>query len=416
MDSENHFKKKSQMSKGNFFRKACLALLLVSIIFSGWSCEKEKENDVKIKLSEDICTLCAQSPVHTLNDGVSIVTSKIHTPNGDGYNDFFGIRVINTSGGSFSISEKSIIFFDRDNMQIASFSQFDECCIWDGRVNEKFVESGLYSYKLTINGIEMEGNFIVVNGNDKYVDVCLFNTECGKNCLVIDSDPALFTGSCEMQDNIETFSNLPAIVVFDNKLLKPVLMTSLGIFYAQEIQTAYNSHEITVGNALLTNFSVNYGQQISSEYLTVSNLQWIPIGKTIAQGTPEGESLAGIFNTPIEDMEVIYYIRYSKNKGVLFCIFTHTVPAEQVIDYEMTYNQDNTADYQISIRAKQVGESSKPSTTNVTLYAFDISDFITTHKYSDKIVRINFRYKTGVDGEGNDIYQNYKNVIELNIE
>jgi gliding motility-associated-like protein len=134
--------------------------------------------------------------VHTLDDDISIVTSQIHSPNGDAINDYFSISVINPEEVDFSISDKSIIFYNRENKQIASFSQFDECCIWDGRVNDKFVESGLYSYKLTINGKEMEGNFIIVRGSefDNYVNVFFYDIDCSKNCLQDYGieDPALY--------------------------------------------------------------------------------------------------------------------------------------------------------------------------------------------------------------------------------
>lgn len=186
-----------QMSGVNFLRKACFALLVLSIIFSGWSCDDEKEKDVKIKLSEDICSLCSSNSEHTFDNGVSIVTPKILTPNGDGWNDYFFINIITPDEEDFVISDGSVIYYNRDNKQIANLSNNDDLWgFWDCRVNGKFVESGLYSYRLTINGKEMEGKFIIVSGNDNYVDVCFSDTECGKNCLENFFDPALSEGSC----------------------------------------------------------------------------------------------------------------------------------------------------------------------------------------------------------------------------
>jgi gliding motility-associated-like protein len=180
---------KKVMSKRNFVRKACLILFAVSIIFGGWSCESDKGEKVKTKLSEDICDLCSESPVHHLSDDVFIVTSKIHTPNGDGINDFFGFSIFQPNDEVFLISDKSITFYDRDNKEVVNFSQFDDCCIWYGRVNNKFVESGLYSYKLSINGQEFEGNFIIIarctedSNDDGYIDIDFFGNTCGKECL-----------------------------------------------------------------------------------------------------------------------------------------------------------------------------------------------------------------------------------------
>jgi len=159
MDAKNHFKNeespKSRMSKGNFLQKAYYALLIVSIIFSGWSCEDEKIKKVEIKLSEDICTLCSSNPVHTVGDDL-ITISQVVTPNGDMVNDVFWISVHNPDDGYIDFSEKypnhSIIFYDRDNNQMAF--DFDGWG-WDCRVNGKSVSNGLYSFSLTINGKEM---------------------------------------------------------------------------------------------------------------------------------------------------------------------------------------------------------------------------------------------------------------------
>ena len=195
--------------RGSFFRKAYFAFLAVGIIFSGWSCENEKIKEVEIKLSEDICTLCSSNPTHTMGDNI-VTTSQVVTPNGDARNDFFGIW-ITPDEEYFVISDFSIIFYDRNNKQIVTISQIsqhdDLWHIWDGKVNEKFVESGLYSYKLTINGKKMEGKFIIINGSDNYIDVCFYDTECGKSCLEIEPDPVFFEGSCVMPDKAYKLSD-----------------------------------------------------------------------------------------------------------------------------------------------------------------------------------------------------------------
>jgi hypothetical protein len=48
-------------------------------IFLG-GCGKSVENNVASLTSEDFCTLCSQSPVHMLDNGTFMVTSKIITP------------------------------------------------------------------------------------------------------------------------------------------------------------------------------------------------------------------------------------------------------------------------------------------------------------------------------------------------
>ena len=181
----NHYRKsmhsKSQASRVYFFRKVFVAFLSVSIIFNIWSCDDKVD---KIP-DEDICVACSQSPLHTLEEGVLIVTSKIVTPNGDGINDFFEIRIIAPDEEDLLIPDFSIIIYDGSNKQIATFSQYlyeNSWQVWDCRVNGKDVKNGLYSYKLTVNEKEMEGNFLIARClEQKSMDFS--NNSCFDECL-----------------------------------------------------------------------------------------------------------------------------------------------------------------------------------------------------------------------------------------
>ena len=136
-------------------------------------------------LSDDICVLCSQNQTHTIGDQ-SFRASSIITPNADGINDLFTIY------GNISLNNSSIIIYYRNKNEV--YSNMMSGYAWDGRTSEGSpVESGLFSYDLTINGIKFSGIFIVANEFDDYIDVSIDKIECSKNCLLQYSftDPTL---------------------------------------------------------------------------------------------------------------------------------------------------------------------------------------------------------------------------------
>ena len=133
-------------------------------------------------LNDDLCALCSQNSTHTIGSA-TFETPQIVTPNGDMMNDYFTIYGDNFYSNDYPNS--SITFYDRNNNKVISFTFHTgdwwgwNCYKEDGTV----VESGLYSYKLTINGNVFNGTFIVVNGTDDYVNTNLFNNSCAKECV-----------------------------------------------------------------------------------------------------------------------------------------------------------------------------------------------------------------------------------------
>jgi len=205
------------------------------------------------------------------------------------------------------------------------------------------------------------------------------------------------SGCIKKGDNIQDFGITPAIVGFD--ILQPVIKTPYGTLYAPELQSAMLTMDLMEGNTILTTFTINYDQQPSTEYYTVSNMQWLKVEK----GWPSTYE-AGDFNVPIEAMGV-----YDLVGNILFFGFQHTAPKDQVFIYEMTYDPESSDDIPVLyIRAKKVGTGTNASGVNAYAYAFDMSSyFYAAHKDAQNKVKFTISYKTGVDDEGNDKFEPY---------
>ena len=195
------------------------------------------------------------------------------------------------------------------------------------------------------------------------------------------------SGCFKSGDNIQTFPEMPAVVDFYTSPFQPMIITPYGSYFAPDLLNAMGT-DLNDEDAIWTTFSINYDQQpASAMYYTVSDMEYIKVGKSDLS-TSSGDD----FNAPIEDMQVIW-----RSGNVLFFFFRHTAPADQKYIYEMTY--DYTDPSVAYIRAKENGTGLQQSGTFVYLYAFDIQFF----RYNNK--EFNMMYYTGVDEEGNDVYK-----------
>jgi len=216
-------------------------------------------------------------------------------------------------------------------------------------------------------------------------------------------------------DNIQSFEYVPAVVGYSNDF-QPTIITSFGIFLAPELQSVLFT-ELYEGETILTSFYVNYDQQTSSEYYTAYDVGYYKVEKGWAQSTVEGQT-TGVYDTPIEDMTI-----YGGIGNVWFFIFRHTAPSDQKFVYEMTYDNNTTDDTPIIyIRAKENEQKGSQSSTTVDYpYAFDMYYFFTTFKNAENRIKFKIQYKTGVDDEGNDQYDDYYDsqfgsIIDIQIE
>lgn len=196
-------------------------------------------------------------------------------------------------------------------------------------------------------------------------------------------------------NNTETLPTMPAIVTYYNTYFQAMIKTPYGSFFAPELQ---NITDLMEGTAIIVSTcGINYNEQTSPNYYTVSNMQWLHVG----MGWPSGYESSD-FDTPIEDMYLLGLVENS-----LFFVFKHTAPSDQVFIYEMTYDPTDSYDIPILyLRAKKIDTGSESTKANAYFYGFNMYSYFYSHKDSQNKVRFRIAYKT-VDKEGNDKYEPY---------
>ncbi len=223
------------------------------------------------------------------------------------------------------------------------------------------------------------------------------------NNVIILSLFALIFGatSCMKKgENISSHLYIPAIVEY-SFLQQPLLKTSLGTVLAPEL----SDDLLKPSELLVTNFSVNYDNQPSSEYTTISNVQYVKVESSYPAATPGGESTTEDYTVPIEDM-----LYRDPVVNILFFGFIHTAPGDQKFVYEMTYDSEDTSDTPtLYIRAKKDGEGTETKGAYLYFYAFDMTSYFSSHKTDATEIKFNIKYKTGVDDEGKDVYKSWTN-------
>jgi len=221
-----------------------------------------------------------------------------------------------------------------------------------------------------------------------------------------------FSGCMKPGDNISNLE-LPAIVGVSYETFQPTIITSVGTFLATELQSVLYT-ELFEGDAIWAYFSVNYDQPTASGEYIAYDLYYGKVETGWTQATVGGESTAGDFDIPIENMWVADLVG-----NMMFFVFEQTVPTDQKMTYELTYDGNETSEPEIFIRARK--DYPKGSASVGTLqypFAFNMSSFFMTHKDSDNWVRFKIKYKTGVDDEGIDQYDSFNDgsLIEIKIE
>ena len=208
------------------------------------------------------------------------------------------------------------------------------------------------------------------------------NDEPGEN-IQLGESVAILGYSSELQEYtllIPGVSGMPAQI-----LLAPELSTII-----------LTNSNISLGDAVLAVFHINFDQQPTPGYTTVINLGIFPI-ETSEPWRTYGSGSSG-FDTPIvsmDDFENQPYCEIIKHQGkiVFFFLFWHTVtPSENIaFYYEMTYDIDEDAAIQSAyIRAKVTNEGSVgEQMTGFNHHAFDMTYFFQElEEYSKTTFRI----------------------------
>jgi hypothetical protein len=218
-----------------------------------------------------------------------------------------------------------------------------------------------------------------------------------------------FSGCNKPGDNIQNLE-LPAIVGMSWETFQPTMITSLGTFLAPELSSA----DFFEGEAIWAYFSVNYDQPNAYGEYIAYDLYALKVETGWTQSTVGGESMAGDYDLPIENMWVADLIG-----NMMFFIFEHRVSTDQKMLYELTYDGSETSDPVVYIRAKKDYTEGTASVGTLNYpFAFNMSSVFGTYKDSDNWVRFRIKYKTGVDDDENDQYGDFNQgtLIEIKVE
>jgi len=203
-------------------------------------------------------------------------------------------------------------------------------------------------------------------------------------------------------DDIEYIANIPAIVGYNYSLNQPVLITPGEIFLAPDLDYDFYYLLLYEGDAVMAYISLNHTRQPSKDYRTVSVLDYTYFDK--ASPFVEGESDATNF-VPVEDMRLYAMIMHDRIQ-VLFAGFSHTSYYRD-FDYEMTYDPDETGKtLTLSVRATGKGREYQTKESFWWVGVFDMYEYLMTlEKDSENKVKLNFRYNTGEDVDGNELWE-----------
>ena len=218
------------------------------------------------------------------------------------------------------------------------------------------------------------------------------------------------TGCMKSGNNITNFTDISAIVALDLTTFQPALITSMGKVIAPGLPLFT---ELNEGDAILTDFSIDYDTQPSNDYIQVSGLSWKRIGKTFAHQKSSGEVTTD-YDSKIEGFNIFDIIGYDNYTVVFFLELIHTGSTNQAFDYEMIYDTDTGEELpSVYIRAKKNGTGTNSSATFTYLYAFDMTNFIQALRGNEKTAKFDWKYKTG-ETDGKEDYQGWgKNPYEI---
>jgi len=220
----------------------------------------------------------------------------------------------------------------------------------------------------------------------------------------------LSTCKKKTEDEYSYLLNIAAVLGYDLDFQSPVLLTSKGTYIAPQLRNDF----LYLGNGatILASIEFNKNEQISSEYIILSDVVYDLVDKVLPQATAGGGFYDYDFINVIDSIAP-----YDMVSNVGFFIFFHTAPVLQQYNYEMTYDSDQAAAEDIPtvyFRAKENGKDDVNKTgVFQRICAFNLNNFVETYKNSENKLEINIKFFTGRE-DGVDIYKDWKhNPLEL---
>ena len=225
------------------------------------------------------------------------------------------------------------------------------------------------------------------------------------------------SGCNDKGDDIIRFPYVPAIFGIDPDLRQTIMITPGEIFLAPDLEEYYYWGLLDEDYVLIADVLLNNTRQPKNEkgYRTVTMNNYILVNNGRKSPIGENERNEDYINIPIERFpsidSMICFARVAHEMmDVLYTAFYHKSSRYRAFDYEMTYDPDETAEIPtLSVRAKGRGDFYSSSAPGEGIDAFNMHEYYTTlTRDSENKVRINFRFKTGEDEDGNEIWENMR--------
>lgn len=227
-----------------------------------------------------------------------------------------------------------------------------------------------------------------------------------KICFLLLCIVSLCLSSCMKSGNVQHYYDVPAVVKMEPTIGQPVLITTKEVFVAPELREYFQYAILQEGEAVLAAFSLDPDQEPIQGYRTVLEFDCFQVGITAVAEEKDVDKTAFL---PIQKIEPFALIVHEKIL-VMYVAFNHNTTFRKYA-YTITYEPDETAEIpMLSIRARAVGDEYPTASESLWPYVFEMYDYIQTlPKDAQNQVRINLRYKTGVDNDGNEVWTTYAN-------
>jgi gliding motility-associated-like protein len=160
-----------------------------------------------VKENSDHLNECCQAPNFLLHDSISgkiVVFPNAFSPNDDGWNDSFGVKILNTNWSTTEYIDKFELTI-RDGANIV-FQTNSAYFMWDGKVNGKDAPEKKYTVYLEAatadnTNYDLEGTVCLIRCIPKGFDIsgCRFPSQFwfGFSEMGFDSNRAIGLSSCD---------------------------------------------------------------------------------------------------------------------------------------------------------------------------------------------------------------------------
>jgi hypothetical protein len=205
-------------------------------------------------------------------------------------------------------------------------------------------------------------------------------------------------------DEIVRYPYVPAIFGIDWDLKQAILITP-GETYLAPGLTSYYPYDLDEDDVLIVDIYINKTRQPQNEkgYTTVMINYLTPLG----MASPIDENESNIENFESIDSMVCFARVSHGMMDVLYTAFCHNSTRYRAFDYEITYDPDEVAEIPtLYVRAKGRGSPYSSSALAEGTYAFNMYDYYSTlEPDAENKVRFNFKFKTGEDEDGKEIWE-----------